>query len=243
MAQRGLGSLRTRAAVGCANADHCCVRCHPCCHHRFRGSTGRGAFERVSRSRSARQSLRRRFPRSIACSRTMPRPTTCRAPLGHRHRRPAWRTPGATGIRDVATKAPVDADTVFRIASMTKSFTAMAILKLRDEGKLSLDDPAETLRAGAEGARSIRPPIRRGSRSGTAVARRRVSRGQPVGRPAARRHRRASCRRCCARGIPFSNAPGIAYEYSNYGFAILGRIVDASVSGMPYARLRRRRTS
>ena len=39
--------------------------------------------------------------------------------------------------------APVDADTVFRIASMTKSFTAMAILQLRDEGKLSLDDPAE----------------------------------------------------------------------------------------------------
>jgi CubicO group peptidase (beta-lactamase class C family) len=27
-------------------------------------------------------------------------------------------------------------------------------------------------------------------------------------------------------GIPFSNAPGIAYEYSNYGFAILGRIVS-----------------
>ena len=50
---------------------------------------------------------------------------------------------GAAGVRDVATKAPVDADTVFRIASMTKSFTAMAILKLRDEGKLSLDDPAE----------------------------------------------------------------------------------------------------
>src|SRR5437867_12920649 len=50
---------------------------------------------------------------------------------------------GAAGVRDVAAKAPVDADTVFRIASMTKSFTAMAILKLRDEGKLSLDDPAE----------------------------------------------------------------------------------------------------
>ena len=33
------------------------------------------------------------------------------------------------------------ADTVFRIASMTKSFTALAILKLRDEGKLSLEDP------------------------------------------------------------------------------------------------------
>jgi CubicO group peptidase (beta-lactamase class C family) len=50
---------------------------------------------------------------------------------------------GTMGVRDVASKAPVDADTVFRIASMTKSFTAMSILKLRDEGRLSLDDPAE----------------------------------------------------------------------------------------------------
>ena len=36
-------------------------------------------------------------------------------------------------------------------------------------------------------------------------------------------------------GIPFSTAPGTAYEYSNFGFAILGRIV-ANVSGMPYPR-------
>src|SRR5437868_1352244 len=35
----------------------------------------------------------------------------------------------------------LNADSVFRIASMTKSFTALAILKLRDEGKLSLEDP------------------------------------------------------------------------------------------------------
>src|SRR5262245_32728804 len=48
---------------------------------------------------------------------------------------------GSAGYRELATKTPVDADTVFRIASMTKSFTAMSILKLRDEGKLSLDDP------------------------------------------------------------------------------------------------------
>src|SRR3954447_23018744 len=50
---------------------------------------------------------------------------------------------GVTGYRDLASKAAVDADTVFRIASMTKSFTAMSILDLRDQGKLSLDDPAE----------------------------------------------------------------------------------------------------
>ena len=50
---------------------------------------------------------------------------------------------GAVGSRELAGKTPIDQDTVFRIASMTKSFTALCILKLRDEGKLSLDDPAE----------------------------------------------------------------------------------------------------
>ncbi len=39
---------------------------------------------------------------------------------------------------------PPDAGTVFRIASMTKSFTASAILALRDDGALRLDDLAET---------------------------------------------------------------------------------------------------
>jgi len=48
------------------------------------------------------------------------------------------------GVQDVATGARVTPDSLFRIASMSKAFTALAILKLRDEGKLSLDAPAET---------------------------------------------------------------------------------------------------
>ena len=73
---------------------------------------------------------------------------------------------GAAGYRDAGTKDPVDADTVFRIASMTKSFTALCIMRLRDDGKLSLDDPAERYVPELAGL-AIRLPIRRASRSGT----------------------------------------------------------------------------
>ena len=46
------------------------------------------------------------------------------------------------GERRLGGPAP-DAGTVFRIASMTKSFTAAAVLLLRDEGALALADPAD----------------------------------------------------------------------------------------------------
>ncbi|MCZ8517431.1 serine hydrolase [Paenibacillus filicis] len=45
------------------------------------------------------------------------------------------------GVRDIETKDPVTPDTIFGTASVTKSFTALAIMQLADEGKLSLDDP------------------------------------------------------------------------------------------------------
>lgn len=45
------------------------------------------------------------------------------------------------GHRDVEANLPVDADTIFGIASITKSFTALSLLILRDEGRLSLEDP------------------------------------------------------------------------------------------------------
>jgi len=45
------------------------------------------------------------------------------------------------GVADLATKRPVDAHTRFEIASMTKQFTAAAILQLAERGKLALSDP------------------------------------------------------------------------------------------------------
>ena len=139
---------------------------------------------------------------------------------------------GVAGMRDVASKAPVDADTVFRIASMTKSFTAMAILKLRDEGKLSLDDAAERYvpeMAAMKYPTSDAPRI---------TIRHLLSHaeGFPEDNPWGDRHladTEEQLSRMLRGGIPFSNAPGIAYEYSNYGFAILGRIVS-NVSKVKY---------
>ena len=141
---------------------------------------------------------------------------------------------GAAGVRDVASQAPVDADTVFRIASMTKSFTAMAILKLRDEGKLSLDDPAERY---VPELKTLHYPT---SDSPRITVRHLLthSEGFPEDNPWGDQQLAvtdAEMNALMRAGIPFSTAPGTAYEYSNYGFAILGRIV-ANVSGMPYTR-------
>ncbi len=49
----------------------------------------------------------------------------------------------AAGYADIAAKKPMAADSVFWIASMTKSMTGAALMMLVDEGKLKLDDPVE----------------------------------------------------------------------------------------------------
>src|SRR5262245_50938459 len=49
----------------------------------------------------------------------------------------------AVGWQHIEAKAPMKTDTIFQIASMTKPVTAMGILMLEEEGKLSTDDPVE----------------------------------------------------------------------------------------------------
>ena len=136
---------------------------------------------------------------------------------------------GVTGYRDIPSKSPVTPDTVFRIASMTKSFTAIAILKLRDEGKLALDDPAEKY------VPEMKALVYPTADSPKITIRHLLSHaeGFPEDNPWGDQQLAESDAAMSAMieaGIPFSNAPGIAYEYSNFGFAILGRIV-ANVSG------------
>jgi CubicO group peptidase (beta-lactamase class C family) len=146
---------------------------------------------------------------------------------------------GTAGLRDVKANAPVDTGTVFRIASMSKSFAAASILQLRDAGKLSLDAPAE--RYVPEMAK-LRYPT---SDSPRITVRDLLSHsaGFPEDNPWGDQQLAATDAELSAmirRGIPFSTSPSTGYEYSNFGFAILGRIV-ANVSGIPYSRYLRER--
>jgi CubicO group peptidase (beta-lactamase class C family) len=140
-------------------------------------------------------------------------------------------------LRDRRANAPVAADTVFRIASMTKSFTALAILKLRDEGKLSLEDPVSKWIpefARMELPTRDTPPLRiRQILSHSA--------GFPEDNPWGDQQLSATdadLTNWLNKGIPFSTPPGTRYEYSNYAFGLLGRVVTKA-SGMPYEKYMR----
>ena len=129
---------------------------------------------------------------------------------------------GNYGYTDIDKKITVTSSSLFRIASMSKSFTAMAILKLRDEGKLNLDDPAyyyipelKNLKYPTADAPHI--TIRHLMTHGA---------GFPEDNPWGDRQLADNDKdlmEFIGKQISFSNPPGIAYEYSNLGFALQGK--------------------
>lgn len=136
------------------------------------------------------------------------------------------------GLADVEHNTPVAGDTEFRIASMTKSFVAMAALKLRDQGKLRLDDPVG--RYLPEAARLTLPTS--DSRPLTIRNLMTMSTGLPEDNPWGDRQMHldnAAIAKLVGGGLSFSNAPDVAFEYSNLGFVMLGKLVG-KVAGMRF---------
>lgn len=137
------------------------------------------------------------------------------------------------GVQDRATLRPVTADSLFRIASMSKAFTALAILDLRDRGLLSLDALAETY---VPEMRGWKYPTTDSPRIRVRDLLHHVA-GFVEDNPWGDRQQplpEADFTRMLAAGVPFSRVPQSAMEYSNFGYATLGRIVT-NVSGKPYA--------
>jgi CubicO group peptidase (beta-lactamase class C family) len=127
---------------------------------------------------------------------------------------------------------PPDAGTVFRIASMTKSFTASGILALRDDGALNLDDPAEEYVPELRGWPLASPDSARVSLRHLLT----MTAGFPTDDPWGDRQQGLPLEdfaKFLAGGVGFNWAPGTRFEYSNLGYAILGRVITA-VTGTAY---------
>ena len=138
----------------------------------------------------------------------------------------------AFGTSNIESKIAASTSTQYRIASMSKSFTALAILKLRDEGKLSLTDPVSTFIpevANIEDLTSDSPTL-------TIANLLTMSAGFPEDNPWGDRQladTNEDLINLVKQGISFANSPGLNYEYSNLGFALLGNIIS-KVSGTSY---------
>jgi len=138
----------------------------------------------------------------------------------------------ATGLINFEKESEATPESFFRIASMTKSFTAMAIMKLRDEGKLSLRDPVSKYipeMSDLEYLTDDSPTIDIENLL-TMTA------GFPEDNPWGDRQLDESDQMLIdliREGVSFSNASSYEFEYSNTGYALLGNIVSR-VSGIPY---------
>jgi CubicO group peptidase (beta-lactamase class C family) len=154
------------------------------------------------------------------------------------------------GLADVASRTPVTVDTVFRIGSITKTFTAIAVLQLSEQGLVDLDAPArEYVRA--------YPVIPAGPGRRPATVRQLLTHTSgipdvihvadllhpgwgPLGaRPPLHSVPAGEALPSLAEyyrgGLRQVVEPGTAFAYSNHGFATLGQLVE-DVSGVPIVR-------
>jgi CubicO group peptidase (beta-lactamase class C family) len=133
------------------------------------------------------------------------------------------------GLADVGKKRPVASDSIFRIGSVTKQFTAAAIMKLAAAGKVGLDDEI-TKYLPDYPARGKKITIRQllthtsGVKSFTELpwflqAKEQIPRAELVAKFAAE---------------PLDFDPGTRWHYSNSGYYLLGLVIEKA-SGQSYA--------
>jgi CubicO group peptidase (beta-lactamase class C family) len=157
----------------------------------------------------------------------------------------------AIGMLNLESKQPMAKDALFRIASMTKPITAVGIMMLVDEGKLSIDDPVEKHLPEFKGQMVI---AERSADSLKLVKPRRPitvkdllthTSGLPAMPPASlnmyakRDHTLAEVMMAMSQR-PLEFEPGTRWSYCNAGIDTLGRIIEVA-SGMSYEEFLKRR--
>jgi CubicO group peptidase (beta-lactamase class C family) len=139
---------------------------------------------------------------------------------------------GNFGYIDIRNKIPVTSSSMFRIASMSKNVTAMAVIHLRDQNKINLDDPVEKYIPEMKNQNYL-------TSDAPLITIRHClthSAGFPEDNPWGDRQLQDSdveLAELLQNKVSFSTIPDFTYEYSNLGYALLGRIITV-VSGMPY---------
>ena len=146
----------------------------------------------------------------------------------------------AVGLQKIETKQPMPKDALFRIASMTKPITAIGIMILQEEGKLSVDDPVEKHLPEFRGQRIV------ASREGESVTLKKPSRlitirdllthtsGLPGGFPPGLSDLYQTRNRTLAEAVlvssqqPLDFEPGSKWSYCNAGIDTLGRIIEVA---------------
>lgn len=145
---------------------------------------------------------------------------------------------GVVGSRNLESQQPMKPTTVFRIASMTKPITAMAIMILAEQGRLSIDDPLEKylpefrgqqlVVSRQEGVTTLRKP----SRPVTLRDLLRHTSGLPGSYPEGfgdvyrLRHRDLNESALVMSQRPLEFEPGSKWAYCNTGIDLLGRVIE-----------------
>ena len=133
------------------------------------------------------------------------------------------------GFAEVASARPVEPETLFEIGSIGKTFAAIIVMQLVEEGRLRLDDPV---------VRHL--PWFKVPRTGDRITVRHLlshTAGITAGIDGTPEPRFAVWR---LRDVPPGSAPGRRVHYSNVGFKTIGLIVEA-IEGAPYPEVVRRR--
>jgi N-acyl-D-amino-acid deacylase len=149
------------------------------------------------------------------------------------------------GLADVAAKKPVAADSLFRVASVSKPITAVAVMRLAEQGKINLDEPA----LAAVGPLEPPPDAKVDPRLAKITVRQLLQHtggwdrdksfdamfipekaARVVGAPSPAD---ATTVMRYMMSVPLDFDPGARYAYSNLGYAILGRLIERRTS-LPY---------
>jgi D-alanyl-D-alanine carboxypeptidase len=148
-------------------------------------------------------------------------------------------TDAAYGVRNLDTQQPVDAHTRFEIGSITKQFTAAAILQLKERGKLSLGDrlgkyvPQYAIGRNITLRQLLLQISGIPNYTDTKQFRALITlRGTSV---VVKHSGSFDAMLAFIQNLPLHFKPGSRFQYSNSNYLLLGRVVEI-VSGMPYER-------